>query len=430
MGHFRLAVFIVAALVVTVVAIADQKAGPKSSKLRYLLYQDFNWHDVTGEGDYVFGDGGYPKMEKSGYLKMDGSRGRIQCYRPLSRKIVDGRGAVEVGLRVVLGRHYSISLYDSRDAVVVDCRIDEDGRVRFAAKDGVKGSGKSLTFWNGTESYTDVEKIHHKIGIQSDEHIFRFGNFDFESGSFNFTIGKFDVEDSVTMDGCLLSDARDIARLELKTHTIRVGNIIHLRHYKEFLNSEVVGNETFRYYWKSIPDQPQGMPMQNIREFKYRPVGNEWLETKTKYGFIETLFPVTLKGTLEFDIKTPNVHDESAVILGEYDSATAQGGLIQIGIAFEKFYYGNLDNPPMAVEDEIYNVRISWDGSKQSYRVWIDGVPQKKERSYDIPIPYPGLRKGIDFVCLHCGSATWSAKDANSVVTYWRRFRVTASEER
>ena len=137
----------------------------------------------------------------------------------------------------------------------------------------------------------------------------------------------------------------------------------------------------------------------------YRPVGNEWLETKTKYGFSETLFPVTLRGTLEFDMKTPNVRDESAVILGEYDSALTQGGLIQIGIAFEKFYYGNLDNPPVAVEDEIYNVRISWDGSQQTYRVWIDGVPQKKEGSYDIPIPFPGPRASTAWFIVETGPA-------------------------
>ena len=48
---------------------------------KLLLSQDFNWHDSGKGGEYIFGE--------DGYLKMDGSQGRIECSRYLKKPIKD-----------------------------------------------------------------------------------------------------------------------------------------------------------------------------------------------------------------------------------------------------------------------------------------------------------------------------------------------------
>ena len=113
---------------------APEDGAPMSPR-GYVLHQDFNWHDEAGSGDYAFGE--------DGYLVADGSPGQVRCSRHLQRSITDGDGDVELEMRVVLGRPYSLLLCDSSGHIVVDCRIDREGWIAFYRADGKRFFGDS-----------------------------------------------------------------------------------------------------------------------------------------------------------------------------------------------------------------------------------------------------------------------------------------------
>ncbi len=90
-----------------------------------IVRQDFNWRDSGESASYVFGE--------DDCLKMDGSTARVRCSRHLSRPIWGPDGAVELTLMVVLGKSYHIKLFKNAfTPAAVDCRIDENGLLRFA----------------------------------------------------------------------------------------------------------------------------------------------------------------------------------------------------------------------------------------------------------------------------------------------------------
>jgi hypothetical protein len=319
----------------------------------------------------------------------------------------------------------------------VNCHIDAEGRIKFLKERGSIDTGKALTFWRGA-SYAG-SKVRPWYTVESDEHTFKFRNFDFTRKSLEFSLERYEEEETAMMEDSFFGEGSDIAKIEFQTHAVEVGSIIRLRHYKQFVDSELVDSEEFPHHWKPIPPPPPGMPDHNVLETKTRPVDNQWLETKTIYGYLKVTISPMLKGAIEFEFKTPDAQNESSVVLEEYDGTIKGGGRIQIAIVRGRLMHSrgwdgfkDFDEPIAAVNDRIYRVKIAWDGTNQTYRAWIDGVPQKYKGSYDIPIIYPGLRRGIDTICLHCGSfmrAGLGGGRVQPVLTYWRGFRVTIAND-
>ena len=153
---------------------------------RVVLQQDFTWHDA-GASDYDFG--------KDGYLAMDGIRFHrpIRCLRRLKHAIGSSDGAIELHVRVVIGRRYFVRLYDGGGWMVVNCCLDSDGWVKLIRGDGCDAghedvdTGAYLTWAYGYPAVDPAFSASHTV--ESDLHVLKFSNFDFGGGSsiFNST---------------------------------------------------------------------------------------------------------------------------------------------------------------------------------------------------------------------------------------------------
>lgn len=432
--------------------IAKRAAKPERMGLimtvpaQFVMSQDFSWHDASGHGEYRYGE--------DGYLVMDGSKGTIRCSRYLKEKITSRSGAVEVKMRVVFGKPYHICLYDEADRLVADCLIDGDGWIKFRRGDEYVSSGEYATYAHGRPSVDPEFSRPWWYAVESDEVTYNFGDFDFGRGSFAFTVTKPFMKGKVTMDGCVLTHASSVCKLELQTGGVEPGTRIRLRHYSQYEKGTLIYHEAFPHHWKPIPAPADGYPHDNICETRLRPVGNQWLETCTFYGWVQAEMPFLPEGELEFQMMTPDVATETCLQLEQYGSDIHFGCPINVAIMKGKFcctipakkrsrllkrdfdaadwFY--LDQPsPMP--DQEHRIKIAWFRSGH-FRLRIDGTPAKVNDSYDIPVVRTGDFRGIDTLYLHPGNAairpTLAQKKqgkrfpegARPHLTYWGSFRV------
>ncbi len=371
------------------------------------IHQTFNWHDIHGNQDYVFGE--------DGYLKMDGSNAPVRCYRYLNEKITNRAGSLELAMRVVLDEPeyhtlYTIRLYDSADRLAIACHIRRDGRLLFQGRNELVDSGAVLTF-QGNCPFSDHSRRKWYV-VESDEHVYKFEGFDFANQTATFLL---DGEQPVAVP--FQNSVREISKLELQTGGIDIGRFIRVKHVKQFAGGEQIDHETYPLYWKPIPPPRDGEPDDNVCESRLRPVENRWLELATRYGFVTTTFPVIPRGTLEFDVRSPDVSAEACILLGEYDGSIKCFRKIQTGILTNRMTiatghptpgFNTFDNSVVPENDRAYRFKIAWDAQTNKQRIWIDDIPQKYQGETEIEIHglwgrKNRLTRGIDTISLHPG---------------------------
>jgi hypothetical protein len=358
--------------------------------------QDFVWHDAGEGAIYVFGE--------DGYLRMDGSRGRVVCSRRLREAITGPEDALEVRLRVVLGKSYSILLLGAPVQPAIECRLDADGLVRFACGAQVVSSGKSLTFQRG-QPYADPSSRKWYV-VESDEHRLRFERFDFAARTFAFAL---DDDEPVLLHGSIATDALSLTAVALLTHDVEVGSMIRLRELSQLRGPALVDRETFPIHWAPVPPPADGMPDDNVCETLMRPVDYRWLETRTEYGYVKARIPPLPAGTIEFEMKTADAANESCLVLEEYEGIIKSGN-IQVGLLGGRmiFFGGGevlaFDQPIEARNERVYRVRVCWDTEARECRMWLDDEPLSCGGSYALPLVRPPKR-GIDTITLHPGDA-------------------------
>ena len=371
------------------------------------IHQTFNWHDIHGNQDYVVGE--------DGYLKMDASRTPVQCHRQLKEKITNRSGSLELAMRVVLDEPeyhtlYTLRLYDSADRPAIVCHIRRDGRLLFQGRNELMDSGRVLTF-QGNCPFNDRTRRKWYV-VESDEHAYTFEAFDFANQTAVFLL---DGRQPVTVP--FRNPVRDIAKLELRTGGVGIGRYIRVKHMKQFVGGEQIDREDHPLCWKPVPPPRDGEPDDNVCESRLRPVENRWLEVITRYGFVTTTFPVIPKGTLEFDVKSPDVSAEACILLGECDGSIKCFRKIQTGILTNRMTiatghpepgFNTFDNSVAPENDRAYRFRIAWDAETNKQRIWIDDVPQIYLGETEIEIH--GLwgrdnrmTRGIDTISLHPG---------------------------
>jgi hypothetical protein len=99
--------------------------------------------------------------------------------------------------------------------------------------------------------------------------------------------------------------------------------------------------------------------------------------------------------------------------------AAVESGLIAPG---GHYYYESFDPPMEAENDRFYKVKMEWDNSKGTWRLWIDGELRKnKGESYDRPLS--PLKKGVDTFRLHPGAHVYP-HGATYSYSYWGTFTV------
>ena len=405
-----------------------------------IISQDFNWHDRGEGGTYVFGE--------DGYLTIDGSRGRALCSRPITNPIRAPQDAIELRLRVVLGKSYHIRFYDSEEQLAVDCQIDGDGRVRFARQGSYVDSGRSLTIHYG-DPYSDPTNRPPYV-VPSDEHCFRFEGFEFGRGKGRFVLDK---QEPVTLDGCVSPNSRELSKVELVTQDVEPGSLIRLREYAEYIAGAPVYREDFPLHWKPVPPPPDGWPDDNVSETLMRPVDYRWLETATLYGYVKTHISCLAKGALEFEMKanfemkTPDTGVESTLVLEEYQGIIKYTN-IQLGLLRDRMSIHTAGGEEIEFENievannRVYRFRVEWDTYAQEVRVWIDDTAMTHDGSS--VLTFGNLpEKGIDTITIHPGMVDpkvsgdpraklslmqkqqgLKAREASPLLTYWGNFRV------
>ena len=444
--------------------------------MKQFLSQDFNWHDAIDSGTYEFG--------KDGYLVMDGSlegvgREGIECYRFLKEPITEENGKVEVGMRVIpgkvwrfggenridIGKIYAIRLYDGDGEIMVDCRIDTDGWIRFMQSDDeydgfrVKDvakvdTGKAVTWCRGrvlVDPELTFPPPQIPYGLETDLHSFGFQNFEFAAGTFGFC---FDDDEPLIISGGLIGNGNEISKLELRAfcvHPYSSGSHpalrIRLGHYREYREGGLSEEETFPIHWKPCGKVEPGYPHDRMEATRIRPVENRWLEITSQFGWITGKMPqMPSGGEVECEFKTEDVGKEFVIEMHQLDgidSVAESNWPVKVGIIFGKFFceyaytvYSEvtkkhhpaggqaLCDEPIPVPGKVYNARVLWEPSGR-YRWWIDGIPMQFEavsrytgEHHQIPgfesggfwIPFlsdlsrPHYR-GMDAVGLHYGVA-------------------------
>jgi len=375
-------------------------------------------------------------------LKLDGSGGRIQCNRCLKEKIVNATGSIEIAMEVTLGQKvYHIVLYDSHDEIAVDCRIDKDGKVGFYNGKEYVDSGARLAYpFSGYEKKVWADESSRPwYTVSSNLHSYEFGEFDFQKRRLIF---KFDGK---SHDAPLVTGVSDINKLELQTETVEPGTVIWLDHYKQIKGGKVTDYEGFPYHWEPMPAVPPGYPNDKRHAIKYRMKEHKWLEAFTKYGNVFCRLPKpVLNGSVDFEVMTPHAHQEVYFALSEMGNKRSEeaGGFFvmifnglwascsevikdqekiekafKIGlIAGPNYYFTPFDTPMKAENNKFYKVHVEW--SESTYRLWIDGEPQKLKGSYDFPMYGGGLRKGVDTINLHPAAHVFPQGGAY-VYSYW-----------
>ena len=388
-----------------------------------ILSQDFKWHDRGEGGSYAFG--------KNGYLTLNGSTGRAACSRMVTNPIDGFKSAIELKVRVTLGKSYRIRMNTQDDLTIIDCLIDRDGRILFDSGGNYKETGLSLTYHYGKPFSNYLER--ESYVVPSDEHTFRFESFNLSQGSVLFSLdGKEPV--SVKFTG----GTNEISKVELITQNIETGSLLHLKEFTEYELGRVVHKETFPVHWEPEAAPLDGMPDDNVCDTLLRPVDYRWLETKTRYGYVKARIPILAKGAIEFDMKTDDATSESCLILEEHQGIIKYGN-IQLGLL-----RGNMvictsegitlfDQPIDIADHHVYRFRVEWDTSCNAVHLWINGsrMTGGARPSFTFKLP----RTGIDTITLHPGNSNARLShqqkqqgvtplDIPPLITHWANFRV------
>jgi len=360
---------------------------------RPLITQNFNWSDAGLGATYVFGE--------DGYLKMDGSYGKVDCARSFSRPIDSSEGSVELAMRVVLGHRYHLVLTSSPNAAPVDCLIDENGVIRFSQGGKFLESGRELTFYHGRR-YNGPDRRRECV-VESDEHRFRFERFDFSGHGLVFVL---DGLSPVLMPGCLAAGTKELTGVRLYSECAGPGNMIRLHDYAERGDLGPLDRESFPLYWQPIPAPAEGMPDDNVTDTATRPVGRRWLEMSTQYGYVKAAVAPLRQGRLECELKTADVANEACLVLEEYNG-TIKSTYIQVGLLHGGMSVSisggvkRFDDVALA-NNRVYHIAVAWDGDRREYRVWVDGRAEKVNGSERIPL-VRSLQHGVDRITLHAG---------------------------
>ena len=364
------------------------------------LHQDFNWHDVGGGGHYDWGT--------DGYLKLDGSSGRVQCRRRLKEPITGPSGAIELSIHFTLGKGYRILLLDASERPAVECFIDRDGQIAFHDGEGYVDSGVGI---GPGQLWTAESEL---LGV-------RFGEFDFPGRSFRFELGNKTVRGMP-----LRAQSVAISGLELQTGVVEPGAVMWVQAYRQRREDEVVEEERFQHRWERLPYIATGHAQEKWDSTAYRPVDYRWLEVRTRYGGTLTKFPPIARGSVELDMMTQDVNQETQVSLGEYEPwvtpVTPGYWKLVMGIfagmwtpfqdwvreehiqLTRPFGYGKpFDNAPPPENDWPYHLRIEWDIVAQTWHAWIDDKPLLYEGSSTLRA-FRSVTVGIDTLLFHPGN--------------------------
>ena len=426
----RIFFLIVVIIISTRGLVYAEAVSPWEDKLpegRVVFEQKFNWNDELGSGKYTWG---YDQ-----YLTMDGSFGKIQCNRLLKEKITDTTSRVEMTLIFVEGRKYRIVLYDLDNKMVVDCRIGREGWVSFS--DGKSYIKTKARIGPNTEYAVEY----------SPPHRFSFGQFDFSVGQFQFSFnGK---KDFLPMPFC--RKAKNISKIEVQTCVVEPGTIIGLDNYRQIEEPDtIIDEDNFSNYWVPSPAILPGYPDERSKDVTYRPKDHKWLEVFTRYGLVHLVFTKTpiSYGYIEFDMLTENTACESQFNMGEYTRnfgpIPGGGWLMNIAIfngVWTPFQKGvppkkttiltpfhtsaPFDNPPLAVANKPYRVRMGWHAPSRTWRAWIDGVLQTSQGKLDLKTGL--IKKGIDMIIIHPGNRNMDA--GPFLYTRWGNIKVVSYDK-
>lgn len=415
------------------------------------IIQKFNWHAQAGT--YRYGDQGYLVMDGQG---LEG----VQCSRKLAKAISDGEGAIELRLRVVVGKRYAIRLYSSTDQLAARLVIREDGWLQIARAP----IDLYLTWFNG-RPVVDPDFIPERSGtgaktIESDEHSFWFGDFDFKGRTFSFS---FDSSAKRQIPATL---SGDIARLELVAFPSQdAGNRIRLKQFAQIDGKRLLDSETFPIFWEPVGAIPPGYPDDNTRAAVTRPCSYHWLECSGEYCWVRGHLRHKLTGPeyeLTFDLQTPDVDKETCVELHQDDGTMAQSMLpVKVGIIRGKFFSGFASRvtssmlgrdfwksqqalyPQITPEpNKTYSIRIRWNNAGY-YRWWVNDMPMEFSGVAKNGVPFnfpgyeiPGFRipflnelikeefSGFDTIALHYGLVSPSSHTA-----YYGNFRIASVDD-
>ena len=412
---------------------------------REVLQQDFNWHDA-GTSAYEFG--------KDGYLVMDGiqSNQSIRCLRRFKQTIGSSDEAIELCLRVVIGKRYFVRLYDGNEQMVVNCCIDTDGWVKFIKTNAaIPGAGdvNSDAYLTWGYGYPSVDPAFAAgYTVESDLHVLRFANFDFDGGLFDFW---FD-ERKIGTVAAFVHSSVNIRTLELSSVPVPGGSgstgRIRLLRYVQYDRSQVVEEEHFPVYWQPVPAARTGYPTDKFHDTQIRPVDHHWLETCSPYGWVKARLPCRVTaGELSFDLMSNDVSQETVVVLMEYDETADVGEWFEFGIFRSRFCAeystgrhsdvlgrqcrrGILHQftDPLPQSGNIHRFRAVWSPAG-TYRIWVDKVPLRfTSETYDIP--FTPLRNkpftGVNCVSFHYGKG--GARGSDFTRCRYGRLRLTATE--
>lgn len=241
----------------------------------------------SGAGQYRWG--------QDGFLKLDGSRGRIVCSHTLRDPFLDRSTSLALEALFAAGRRYEIRLYDTNDRVAALMQIRGDGSLAAVGQNhrekypslnirmGIDAAARSLSARNSA----------------SPLHWFRFGSFDFSGGSFGFQLDRRPFE-SVP----LFQRVKKIGRIELRSSDPAPGSIIWVRRLTVSDGRDEVEDERFEGDW--VPNVPvrRGYPADKWRSTSYRPVADGWMQMTTRYGAVYTRFSEAAipKGLTLFDV--------------------------------------------------------------------------------------------------------------------------------
>ncbi|MBM3449564.1 MAG: hypothetical protein FJX78_00970 [Armatimonadetes bacterium] len=414
--------------------------------------QEFAWHAADAGGLYEVG--------RDGYLVMDGNGlSGIECRRRLSAAMA-GDGAVAFRLRVVIGKRYAIRLLNDEGRAVAECRIDEDGWIRFAATPagGSAASldtGRFLTWFRGRPAVDPafvpggLDPKTRKT-IESDEHRFEFAAIEGAAGALTFTL---DDQPALRVPGCLLAPNEGVTAVALIAEpSPEPGSRIRLRAFEEKPAGAPAVRETFPLHWQPIPAIPRGYPDDNTHAATTRPADYRWLACTGDYCWVKARLPGKLTtGEITFEMRTPDVENETCLELHEDDATVTQGTWpIKVGILQGKFFAGFASIVDSAVAgggfwqsqqawypdlvprpDTVYHVRMAWTADGR-YRWWVNDTPMrfsgvaKTGEAFSFPdLEIPGFAipftnaavrpafGGIDTIALHYGYVTPSPHRAD-----------------
>jgi len=373
----------------------------------------FNWHDPLCAGRYNFG--------RNGYLSMDGSRGEIRCSRKLTPPIDSGSAVIELCFRVVIGHSYEVRLNDREGSAVIVCRLDPDGRINFASREGDWHTARQyLTYAYGIP-VIDPEPQGDLHIRESDEMTFRFSAFNLDDTGdrgFQFTVNG-DAPETVE---ATRRPGDAIASLEIRTVGATPGTVFRLKRFRQLAGEAVAQEDLFPAAWKPVAPPEEGYAYDHISEIRLYPKDYRWLQTVTQYGWVKLHFPRMAAGELGYTLMTPDIGREAALLLEESHSTVEQGCRAHTGIVRNKFFYAGPEkrNSEIAgrdyfqdrlfyIEDRLpeanreYRFTVAW--NPDGYRISVDGTPLALNGREKFPFemtnkPY----SGIDTLTLHPGT--------------------------